>query len=101
MKTTSGSRSSPALYRSCDAFVPYWPKCSAALAAVKDKPFGWRYAPSLTAAAHGENGPPCRNEGMDRATQAPSAPSPIASGPPKVPTQKPDEALKLHGRPGG
>src|SRR6516162_9155832 len=80
---------------------PCWPNYPAVLAAVKDEPFGWRYAPSLTAAAHGENGPPCRNEGMDRARQAPSAPSPIASGPPKVPGQKPDGALKLRGRPRG
>jgi hypothetical protein len=39
--------------RHFDAFVRCWPKCFAALAAVKDKPFRWRYAPSLTAAAHG------------------------------------------------
>jgi hypothetical protein len=26
-------------------------KCAVVLAAVKDKPFGWRFAPSLTAAA--------------------------------------------------
>ena len=31
--------------------IPTRPKCAGVLEAVKDKPCGWRYAPSLTASA--------------------------------------------------
>jgi hypothetical protein len=52
MKNISGSKSSPQRCRCSDVPPTHTrPKCSTVLAAVKDKPFGRRSAPSLTAAA--------------------------------------------------